>query len=163
MGMEGVEAVVRGVTEALQNSLATKLSTLESTLNALYSDAIELPAPASDAYWWFRPDLLPSYPAIIILCLPEVPSGLDLSDGYDFDYAVQIDLVVPADSPLTALILTWRYWRAIKEVLTPTCIPGAHTELQAVDWNQPAWTPEGFSGPVKDIPGLITVQTTERA
>ncbi len=163
MGMDGIEAVVRGVTTVLQNGLATKLGTLESSLNTLYSDAIKLPAPASDAYWWFRPDLLPSYPALIILGLPEVPSGLDLSDGYDFDYAVQLDLVVPVDDPLTAQILAWRYWRAIKELLTPRCIAGGHTELQAVDWNQPAWTPEGFSGPVKDIPGLITVQTTERA
>ena len=161
MGMDGNEAVVRGIIGVLKAGMATKLSTLAGTLNTLYSDTIALPAPADDCYFWHRPDLLPSYPAVIVLGLPEVPSNLDLAGGYDFDFAVQLDLVVPADDPATAQILAWRYWRAVKELLTPTCLANAHTLLQAVDWNQPAWTPEGFSGPVKDIPGLITVQTTE--
>lgn len=159
MPMTGIERIVRDAIAVLQDGMATVLAALETEC----ADGVLLPAPADEAYFWYRPDLLPSYPAVIVLGLPEVPSNLDLAGGYDFDYAVQIDLVVPATDPAAAQVLAWRYWRAVKELLTPTCIDNAHTLLQAVDWNQPAWTPEGFSGPVKDIPGLITVQTTERA
>jgi hypothetical protein len=158
--MTGLEAVILAFIDVLKDGMAAALAALESE----YADGVLLPAPAADAYFYYRPNLLPSYPTIIVLALPESAKDKDLAAGYDFDFALQVDVVLPADDEATCQVLLWRYWRAVKEVLTANnVIPGADVNLQAVDWNQPAWTPDGFNGPVRDIPGLFTVSTTERA
>jgi hypothetical protein len=160
MALTGIERIVRAVTDVLQDGMDAKLAALVLE----YDDGIELPPPEDGDYYWYRPTLLPRYPAIIISAMPETASGKDLAGGYDFAFAFQVDIVVPAADPETAEILLWRYWRAVKELLSPNgIIDNATLTLQAVDWNQPVWTPEGFSGPVKEIPGLFTVSTDERA
>lgn len=164
MSMTGVESVVRSVISVLKNGMATKLAALKTLYDAEFSDGVALPAPAATDYYWYRPDLLPAYPAVIVTPMPETASDKDLAAGYDFAFAIQLDVVVPATDPAAAEVLLWRYWRAVKELLTANnAIAGADCNLQAVDWNQPAWTPEGFSGPVKDVPGLFIISTTERA
>ena len=160
MGMTGIEAVIRAFIDLLQNGMAAALAALE----AEYADGVLLPAPAADAYFWYEPPLQPSYPSILVTPLPEATGVKDLAAGYDFDFAVQVDVLVPADDPAASEVLLWRYWRAVKEVLTPNnVIAGADVTLHGVNWNEPKITPLGFNGPIRDIPGLFTVSTTERA
>ena len=160
MGMAGSEGATRAFIAALKAEMPAALAAVE----AEWADGIPLPAPADDSYFFVTKVMLQKWPAVFVIPMPESAKDKDLAGGSDYDFALQVDVIVPAKDQEAAQVLLWRYWQAVKEVMSVNGIlPGYDVTEIEVKWDEPVLTLKGFSEPVRDIPGLFIVSTTERA
>lgn len=158
MAMTGIEPVVREVLDVLEDGLPAELAALE----AEYADGITLAVPGAGSYFWHVPTLIPAYPAVIVMPLPEAAVVMDMATSYQMTYAIRVDIVTRhVDVPTTDVAL-WRYWRAVKGLLVPldalTC---GRCVLSAVDWSQPVIVDQQSGDELRDVPGLFRVTTYE--
>ena len=158
MALTGVEAVVLDVIATLRNGMTTELAVLE----AEYQDSVALPVPDAAAYFWYVPELLPSYPTFIIRPLPESGALVSMSSQYRTTYAIQLDIITRQEDIATSDLVLWRYWRAVKELILPAgaLVEGDCSNVD-IEWSQPLIVDPKSGDELRDVPGLLTVNTYE--